>query len=507
VDATVSVCANCPAGKFGPITGSASCTKCPAGKFTDVPQSTECKECPFGKSTDGESGRNACSSVPDPTPNPTPSPKARAPPAPSVSACRCERSGLLAEHLIGLVLLTLLLPVGLDSFCRGDFAESYRPGSAAYFARTWVLEVLDMGCVLVVFSTPGTDRSLLILPIAGNALAIALSSFWIVQGWSDARKRRRLGAAVDEMAQNHAGEGHVSEELERAVADHNATVTKRFTDMKQSYSIFFGMEIGDLSFVVTQYIFFCDATACSFSAQLATIVSAGMLCGSVRDLLTMRRCSSSPLAISLEAAAAKSREHGASATPAPKPVVPEAAAAATQNPASAPADPHLSPEQLQRYQHVRGLLAAVVREAGAAAYVYGNPHISTSPMSLEIHELNMRPADDVRADAVVLANVCARACWRAAAAAVDGEPLSASALHVLDAVVSSVSQQIDGFTDRRRLELAIELLQRAASCLPPSARTAVEAEMQRWNECKQPGSLSRWAPRVVSGAGSAWDGV
>ena len=146
----------------------------------------------------------------------------------------------------------------------------------------------------------------------------------------------------------------------------------------------------------------------------------------------------------------------------------------------------------------------MLEDSNTATYVYGHPHIGTTPMSLEIHELNMSPSTDLRADACVRATICTRACWFAAT--IDAEPLPVSVLHLLGTVLARITQQIESFTERRQLELALQLLTRATQCLPPKARRSVDEEMERWEAAKQPAALARWATRVVSGTGTEYDG-
>jgi ferredoxin-NADP reductase len=165
---------------------------------------------------------------------------------------------------------------------------------------------------------------------------------------------------------------------------------------------------------------------------------------------------------------------------------------------------HETAVQLQRYLYVRGLLDTMLSEANNAVHVFGNPHLGTSPMSLEIHELNMSPMNDARAEACVVAMVCTRACW--AAVAIDHEPVSVSALHLISAAVADLAQQIDGFSKRSKLEMGIELLQSAAFCLPQGARHFIRKELTRWTRFKHRDTLGRWASRNVSGAGTHWDG-
>ena len=395
----------------------------------------------------------------------------------SDSGC-CANPGVVAGHFIGLIVLLLLLPLGIDTLCRAYFADMYSPGSSAYFFRMWLLELLDLACVCVVFTgsggSTGADRDTMYLPIVGNTLSLLLSSFWMWRGRLDALERRRLAAAIDDAAVNHCGQKHISEELERRITEFNAAVGGRFRSMKQTYSVFFGMEIGDLSFVGAQYAAFCSATACSFASQLATIISASMLVGSVRDLFTMRDCDVSPLLFSMDGLLRSD---------------------------SAARPKALAQEQQHAYMHVRGLLDTVLEAAQGAAYSFCNPHVGVSPVSLLIYELDRKPLEDLRADAVVLLFGLARLLWRRA---VGGEDISATALHLVAAAGTRVREEVEWLCNIDQLRDDLGVLRSAARLLPRADQEALATELGAWSRER---ASSRWTPQLVSGMDGGWDGL
>merc|ERR1719498_1437013 len=93
--------------------------------------------------------------------------------------------------------------------------------------------------------------------------------------------------------------------------------------------------------------------------------------------------------------------------------------------------------------------------------MYANPGMGTAPMSLEIHEMNMSPTEDPRADAVVWATIVTRACWRTVV--IDKASISVTVLLLLKQLVEHVREQLDGFSNRTKLEMDVDLMQRTVS--------------------------------------------
>ena len=305
----------------------------------------------------------------------------------------CCTQGRVAQHFLGIVLGVLLLPVGLDAFCRGRFAEFYRPGTKGYYLRIFVLETIDVACLLAVLGDPASTKDSLVAPITFNAVAIVITVGWLQTAWSHARRRAEIQAAMDTAERDSSGQAHYASELEARRTEFNNDVEEHFASMKKRHVWLFATEVGDFSFVLLQYASFCDRTACSFPAQLATIVSACMLVGTVRDRHTVSQQDKTPLTIETE-----------------EPNMPR--------PTSTPA---------ARCVHIGRLLYELLDEASAATHVYCNPHLGTREVN-NVHTIGMAasPTGDVRAD------VCCVSVAIYAVKCLHGRrPLGHSALHLV----------------------------------------------------------------------------
>ena len=345
----------------------------------------------------------------------------------------CCTQGRVAQHFLGIVLGVLLLPVGLDAFCRGRFAEFYRPGTKGYYLRIFVLETIDVACLLAVLGDPASTKDSLVAPITFNAVAIVITVGWLQTAWSHARRRAEIQAAMDTAERDSSGQAHYASELEARRTEFNNDVEEHFASMKKRHVWLFATEVGDFSFVLLQYASFCDRTACSFPAQLATIVSACMLAGTVRDWHTVSQHDKTPLTIKTEG-----------------PNMPR--------PASTPA---------ARYVHIGRLLYELLDEASAATHVYCNPHLGTREVNVHTIGMAASPTGDVRADVCVSAAIYAGACW-ASVCTEDG--LSVSALHLVRAVVTDIRKHIDGAQQPGELEGCMRLLDCAKASLPTGIR-------------------------------------
>ena len=70
--------------------------------------------------------------------------------------------------------------------------------------------------------------------------------------------------ALEDAVQGLKGEQHVSDQLQSEVERFNDEAQRRYDQMKNTFMILFGMEIGDVEFVGVQYFNFCERTACSY---------------------------------------------------------------------------------------------------------------------------------------------------------------------------------------------------------------------------------------------------